>query len=64
MYSSVEELVFAVAKRARNLADMPMSVLRKSGYGEVSEKHATRGELVEESLTLEFSDARIEQEEG
>jgi hypothetical protein len=63
MYSSAEELVFAVAKRAKDLADLPMSVLRKCGYGEVSEKYATRGELIEESLTLEFSDARIEQEE-
>lgn len=62
-FKDADALVFALAKRARDLADLPMSVLRKSGYGEVSERRATRGELIEESLTVEFCSARVKQEE-
>lgn len=64
MYENVNDVVYAVAKRARELADKKMPELREcNGYGcytpgEARRKdaHKSRGEIIEEILTEEFTE--------
>lgn len=57
------DLVYAVAKLARHLADMKMDELReRNGYGcntfheaRRKDRYKTRGEIIEEILLEEFS---------
>jgi len=61
-YQNVNDVVYAVAKRARELADKRMDELRlANGYGcntpseaRAKDRYKSRGDIIEELLTEEF----------